>query len=112
MLPSLVATSVIGLSLPASTLVVTAGIAPAEAGLASGLLNTNRQVGGSIGLAALATLAADRTTSLLASAPASSPLTAFTGGYTRGFGVPGASCGAAGLAAGASLASPPRRGCM
>ena len=34
-------------------------------GLASGLLNTAQQVGGSIGLAILSTLAASRTTSLL-----------------------------------------------
>jgi len=36
-----------------------------DAGLASGLLNTAQQVGGSIGLAILSTLAANRTTSLL-----------------------------------------------
>jgi EmrB/QacA subfamily drug resistance transporter len=34
------------------------GIEPADAGVASGLINTSRQIGGSIGLAALTTLAA------------------------------------------------------
>jgi sugar phosphate permease len=108
MLPSLIATFGMGMSFPASTMAATAGIAPAEAGLASGLLNTNRQVGGSIGLAALATLAADRTHSLLASAPAGGHPAALTAGYTRAFGVAGAISVAAALAAGTILSSPPR----
>ena len=115
MLPSLIATFGMGLSFPASTLAATSGIAPAEAGLASGLLNTTRQVGGSIGLAALATLAADRTASLLAVAPvapAQNQLAAFTAGCTRAFGVAGAICVDAAPAAGTILASPPRRGRM
>ncbi|MGW7042124.1 MFS transporter [Streptomyces avermitilis] len=37
------------------------GVAPHEAGLASGLMNSSRQLGGCIGLAALATVAAHRT---------------------------------------------------
>ncbi len=40
-----------------------------EAGLASGMLNTSRQVGGSVALAALATLAADRTAAFLRGHP-------------------------------------------
>ena len=43
----------------------TAGVDRAEAGLASGLMNTSRQVGGSIGLAALATVASSHTHHLL-----------------------------------------------
>jgi hypothetical protein len=43
----------------------TGGVAENDAGLASGLFNTAQQVGGSLGLAILSTLAASRTTHLL-----------------------------------------------
>ena len=42
------------------------GATPSDAGLASGLVNTTIQVGGAIGLAVLATLATERTDSLIA----------------------------------------------
>jgi len=60
----------LGLTFVPITLAGTSEVSPEDAGLASGLLNTAQQVGGSIGLAVLATLAASRTTSLLHSAVA------------------------------------------
>jgi EmrB/QacA subfamily drug resistance transporter len=54
-----------GLTVTPVTVAGTAGVPRADAGLASGLLNTSRTVGASIGLAALATLAANRTTAVL-----------------------------------------------
>ncbi len=47
------------------TLLATSGVPGAEAGLASGLFNSAQQIGGSIGLAVLSTLAVDRTAGLL-----------------------------------------------
>ena len=50
-----------GLGFPALMTLAMSGATPSDAGLASGLVNTTPQVGGAIGLAVLATLAADRT---------------------------------------------------
>src|SRR4029077_17766689 len=55
----------LGLTFVPMTLAGTSGVSREDAGLASGLLNPAQQVGGSIGLAVLSTLAASRTTSLL-----------------------------------------------
>ena len=55
------ATFGMGLAITPLAFAATAGVAPTQAGLASGVLNTSRQVGASVALAALATIAADRT---------------------------------------------------
>jgi MFS family permease len=47
-----------GLMFAPITIAVTSGLPPSQGGLASGLLNTSRQVGGALGLAILATVAA------------------------------------------------------
>ncbi|HET9186533.1 MAG TPA: hypothetical protein VFN80_01150, partial [Acidothermaceae bacterium] len=54
-----------------------------EAGLASGLLNTTRQVGGALGLAALSTIATDRSGGLLAHHVGAAA--AATSGFDRAF---------------------------
>jgi EmrB/QacA subfamily drug resistance transporter len=58
---SVLTTLGMGLALTPLAFIATAGVRPTEAGLASGVLNASRQVGGSIGLAALATAAAVET---------------------------------------------------
>ncbi|MGA2012062.1 MAG: MFS transporter [Solirubrobacteraceae bacterium] len=57
-----------GLTFVPITLMGTSGIAAQDTGLASGLFNTAQQVGGSLGLAILSTVAASQTSSLLSSA--------------------------------------------
>ena len=54
-----------GLTFVPITLIATTNIDAADVGLASGLINTAQQIGGALGLAILATLAADRTSSSL-----------------------------------------------
>jgi EmrB/QacA subfamily drug resistance transporter len=58
------------------------GVQPADAGVASGLLNTNRQIGGAVGLAAITTIAAGATSSYAHSHAA---LTAGGAALTHGF---------------------------
>jgi EmrB/QacA subfamily drug resistance transporter len=60
-----------GLTFVPITLLATGGVQGDDAGLASGLFNTAQQVGGSLGLAILSTLAASQTSSLLAGSQAS-----------------------------------------
>ena len=56
-LPGVLTAIGIGLSIVPSTIFATQGAGPAQAGLASGLVNTSRQAGGGIGLALLISLA-------------------------------------------------------
>jgi EmrB/QacA subfamily drug resistance transporter len=76
-----------GLAVTPIAVAGTAGVARQEAGLASGLLNTSRTVGASIGLAALATVAANRTSSALGHAVVTPARTAaaLTDGYALAF---------------------------
>ena len=58
-------------------------VEPSEAGLASGVVNTSFMMGGALGLAVLASLAASRTDSLLAAGE--DELAALAGGYQLAF---------------------------
>jgi EmrB/QacA subfamily drug resistance transporter len=55
----------LGLTFVPIVLGVTSGVAPAELGIASAVLNTAQQVGGTVGLATLVTIAADATKNAL-----------------------------------------------
>ncbi|TMC97849.1 MAG: DHA2 family efflux MFS transporter permease subunit [Chloroflexi bacterium] len=74
-----------GLTFPALATLAMSGATESDSGLASGLLNTTAQVGGALGLAVMATVAASKTESLLA-AGQSLP-NALTGGFRLVFGI-------------------------
>lgn len=65
MIPGLLTAAGIAMSIVPSTIAATQGAKEGQAGLASGLVNTSRQVGGGFGLAILVTLATQRTTHLI-----------------------------------------------
>ena len=83
LLPSLLTAAGLGTAFVPVTIAAVSGVAPADAGLASGLVNTSRQMGGALGLAVLATVATARTDALTGSA--SSRAVALTGGFQRAF---------------------------
>ena len=82
-LPGAIIAFGIGMSFVPVTLSATGGVDTRDAGLASGLINTTRQIGGSLGLAVLLTIAASRTHALAQSGAQ----VAETAGYARAFGI-------------------------
>jgi EmrB/QacA subfamily drug resistance transporter len=97
-LPALIILGIgLGMSFVPITIAATTGVAPEDSGLASGLLNTTQQVGGSLGLAVLSTIATTRIADALG-AGAALPA-ALTHGFKGAFTVAAIIC-----AAGAVLA--------
>jgi predicted MFS family arabinose efflux permease len=90
LVPSLLVAIGIGLAFVPVTIAAVAGVAPEEAGLASGLVNTSRLVGGALGLAILTAVATSRTNSELHHAAASGARAAnaaLTSGFTLAFAI-------------------------
>jgi EmrB/QacA subfamily drug resistance transporter len=75
----------IGLAMPALTTLAMSSATSDDAGLASGLVNTTQQIGGALGLAVLATIAASRTATL--EAAGTPEVEALTGGYHLAIGI-------------------------
>jgi EmrB/QacA subfamily drug resistance transporter len=86
----LLATVGLGLALVPATIVAVEGVPAGEAGLASGLLNTSRLLGGALGLAVLTTIATSRTHA--AQRAGVGLARALTDGYDRAFLVGGGMC--------------------
>jgi EmrB/QacA subfamily drug resistance transporter len=72
-----------GFSFVPISIAALAGVKPAEAGLASGLINTSQQVGGALGIAALSAVATSTTTQKLADGSAKA--VALTDGFHAAF---------------------------
>ena len=81
-----------GVCFPALMTLAMSSATPADAGLASGLVNTTAQVGGALGLAVLATLSSTRSQDLRASGHGTAA--ALTGGYHLAFWIAAALVGA------------------
>jgi EmrB/QacA subfamily drug resistance transporter len=80
----------LGLGLVPATIVAVQGVPAAQSGLASGLLNTSRLVGGALGLAVLTTIATSHAHARIAAG--ASPALAQTDGYQLAFVVGAALC--------------------
>jgi EmrB/QacA subfamily drug resistance transporter len=83
LLASLLVAIGIGFSFVPATISAVAGVKPAEAGLASGLVNTSRMFGGALGLAVLAAIATSQTNSDLRQGSAAHA--ALTSGFELAF---------------------------
>jgi MFS family permease len=79
----------IGFSFVPISIAALAGVQSAEAGLASGLINTSQQIGGALGIAALSTIATSRTDDALAAGTAlrSALVDGFTNAFVAGVGI-------------------------
>jgi MFS family permease len=76
----------IGFAFVPISIAALAGVESAEAGLASGLINTSQQIGGALGIAALSTIATSRTNDAIAGGAThpSALVTGFHGAFWAG----------------------------
>ncbi len=95
MIPGILTAAGIALSIVPSTIAATQGSKEGQAGLASGLVNTSRQVGGGLGLAILITLATQRTSNLIGAGEQVDE--ALTHGFRLGYLIGAILCGLAAL---------------
>jgi EmrB/QacA subfamily drug resistance transporter len=94
-LPGILTAAGIGMSIVPSTIAATQGAKEGQAGLASGLVNTSRQVGGGLGLAVLITLATSLTSHLIGQGHTVPQ--ALTDGFRLGYFIAAGLCAAAAL---------------
>jgi EmrB/QacA subfamily drug resistance transporter len=95
MIPGVLTAAGIAMSIVPSTIAATQGAKEGQAGLASGLVNTSRQVGGGLGLAVLITLATQHSSNLIGSGEQVSQ--ALTHGFALAYAIGAGLAGAAAL---------------
>ncbi len=93
--PGILTAAGIGMSIVPSTIAATQGAKQGQAGLASGLVNTSRQIGGGLGIAVLITLATTRSSHLIGGGQAVPQ--ALTEGFRLGYYIAAGLCAAAAL---------------
>jgi EmrB/QacA subfamily drug resistance transporter len=94
-IPGVLTAAGIGMSIVPSTIAATQGAKQGQAGLASGLVNTSRQVGGGLGIAVLITLATTLTSHLIGKGHGVPQ--ALTDGFRLGYFIAAGLCAAAAL---------------
>jgi EmrB/QacA subfamily drug resistance transporter len=104
-IPGVLTAAGIAMSIVPSTIAATQGAKEGQAGLASGLVNTSRQVGGGLGLALLITFATQRTTHLIGTGQQVAP--ALTHGFALAYLIGAGLAALAALITFVSVAKPP-----
>ena len=108
-LPSMILIGVgAGMAFNPVLLAAMSDVEPEQSGLASGVINTSFMMGGALGLAVLASVAASRTSSLAASG--SAHIDALTGGYHAAFLIGALFAGGAAVLGGLLLRNQPLPG--
>jgi EmrB/QacA subfamily drug resistance transporter len=104
MIPGLLTAAGIAMSIVPSTIAATQGAKEGQAGLASGLVNTSRQIGGGLGLAILVTLATSHSSHLIGDGHGVAQ--SLTDGFRLAYLIGGGLAGAAALVTFTSLPKP------